>query len=368
VHDVRHKAGRDLTARPSCPENAAVVFEEIRAGGCCSYLVGCPESCSAMLVDPERGQVDRYLALAAKAGLRLHYLVDTHTHADHFSASRALGRRLGVPVVMHRASPAPHVDVRVDDGETLIVGKLRVRILHTPGHTDDSISLVLADRVLTGDTLLRLATGRTDLPTGDPGALYESLFGKLLTLDDALEVYPGHNYKDTPITTIGEEKARNPRLQRRERAAFVEQMRALDIQMPDHLTEALRTNRTGGKTVAQLLDEAAAQVSFMSMDDVRQRLGGAPSDLIVLDVREHDAYASAHVPGAHHIPRGQLELRVDRDLPDPTARILVYCEFGKISTLAAATLRTMGYSRAVALDGGFRAWREAGYPVEGSTA
>ena len=345
-----------------------MLFEEVRAGGCCSYLIGCGETCGAILVDPELGQLDRYLALAAKTGLRIHYLVDTHTHADHFSASRALGRRLGVPVVMHRASAAPHVDVRVDDGETLIVGKLRVRILHTPGHTDDSISLVLADRVLTGDTLLRLATGRTDLPTGDPEALYESLFGKLLELGDGLEVHPGHNYKGTPVTTIGEEKARNPRLQRRERGAFVEQMRALDIQMPDHLTEALRTNRTGGKTVAQLLDEAAAQVSFMSMDDVRRRLGSGPSDLIVIDVRERDAYEIAHVPGARHIPRGQLELRVDRELPDPTARILAYCEFGKISTLAAATLRSMGYSRAVALDGGFRAWRDAGYPVEGTTA
>jgi len=355
-----------LTATRPCPDNAGMVFEEIRAGGCCSYLIGCPDTCGAILVDPELGQLDRYLALAAKTGLRLRYLVDTHTHADHFSASRVLGRRLGVPVVMHRASAAPHVDVHVDDGETLIVGKLRVRILHTPGHTDDSISLVLADRVLTGDTLLRLATGRTDLPTGNPEVLYESLFGKLLDLDEALEVYPGHNYKGTPVTTISEEKARNPRLQHRERGPFVEQMRALDLQMPEHLTEALRTNRTGGKTVAQLLDEAAAQVSFMAMDEVRRRLGGPAADLVVIDVRERDAYESAHLPGARHIPRGQLELRVDRELPDPTARVLAYCEFGKISTLAAATLRTMGYSRAVALDGGFRAWREGGYPVEGT--
>jgi glyoxylase-like metal-dependent hydrolase (beta-lactamase superfamily II)/rhodanese-related sulfurtransferase len=341
-----------------------MLFEEVRAGGCCSYLVACDTTCSGVLVDPEISQVDRLLALVARTGVRPHYVIDTHTHADHFSATRELARRLGVPAVMHRASVAPYVDLRVDDGETLIAGNLRLRVLHTPGHTSDSMSLAVGDRVLTGDTLLRLATGRTDLPTGDPDALYDSLFGKLLRLDDALGVYPGHNYKGIAPTTIGREKAENPRLQRRERAAFVEQMRALDLGMPDHLTEALRTNRTGGKTVAQLLDEAARGIAFMSMDEVRDRLGGRERGLVILDVRERDAYDAGHIPGARHLPRGQLEIRVDQMLPDPTTSILTCCEFGKISTLAAATLREMGFTRAVALDGGLKAWREAGYPLE----
>jgi glyoxylase-like metal-dependent hydrolase (beta-lactamase superfamily II)/rhodanese-related sulfurtransferase len=341
-----------------------MLFEEVRTGGCCSYLVACDVTCIAVLVDPEITQVDRLLALVAKTGVRPHYVIDTHTHADHFSATRELARRLGVPAVMHRSSVAPYVDLRVDDGETLIAGKLRIRVLHTPGHTEDSMSLVLTDRVVTGDTLLRLATGRTDLPTGDPEALYDSLFGKLLRLDDALGVYPGHNYKGLAPTTIGQEKAENPRLQRRERDAFVEQMRALDLGMPDHLTEALRTNRTGGKTVAQLLDEAARGIAFMSMDEVRDRLGGHERGLVILDVRERDAYDGGHIPGARHVARGQLELRIDQMLPDPTTPVLTCCEFGKISTLAAATLRTMGFTRAVALDGGMKAWREAGYPLD----
>src|SRR5205809_986700 len=170
-----------------------MIFEEVRAGGCLSYLVGCPETCSAVLIDPELSQIDRYLALAAKAGLRFHYVVDTHTHADHFSAARELSRRLAVPTVMHRASLAPYVDVRLDDG---------------------------------------------------------------------LAVHPAHEYKGKPVSTLGQEKAENPRLQRRERAAFVAQMRELSLGMPEHLTEALRTNRTGGKTVAQLLGEAATRISF----------------------------------------------------------------------------------------------------------
>ena len=341
-----------------------MIFEEIRTGGCCSYVIACGETCAGVVIDPELLQIDRTLALIGKAGVRVHYVIDTHTHADHFSASRELARRLGVPRVMHRASIAPDVDVRIDDGETLIAGRLRLRVISTPGHTDDSISLVVADRVLTGDTLLRGATGRTDLPTGDPEALHESLFAKLLQLDDGLAVYPGHNYKDAPVSTIGQEKATNPRLQKRDRAAFVEQIRALSLGMPDHLTEALRTNRTGGKTVVQLLDEAARRIAFVSMEELRDRVAAGVGELVVLDIRERDAYDAGHIPGARHVPRGQLELRIDQTLPDPTVRVVTCCEFGKISTLAADTLRTMGYVRAVALDGGMKSWREAGYPIE----
>jgi rhodanese-related sulfurtransferase len=228
--------------------------------------------------------------------------------------------------------------------------------------------LVLPDRVLTGDTLLIGATGRTDLPTGDPSALYDSLFGKLLQLGDEIAVFPAHDYKGRVSTTIGNEKVSNPRLARKEREAFVDLMRGLDLAMPDHLTEALRTNRTGGKTVQQLIAEAAREVPFMGMDEVCRRIEAEDGDLVVLDVRERDAYEAGHLPRAVHLPRGQLELRVDAVLPDPTLRILVYCQLGKISTLAAATLRSMGYTRAVALDGGMSAWGEAGLPIEKGAA
>jgi len=340
-----------------------MLFESVATGGCRSYLVGCAETCAAAVIDPEVSQADRYLALAARDGLRIRYVIDTHTHADHFSGTRLLAQQLHVPVVMHRASTAPQVDMRVDDGDMVVVGKLRLQVLHTPGHTLDSMCLVAEDRVFTGDTLLIGGTGRTDLPTGDSGALYDSLFGKLLKLDPALQVYPAHEYKGRSHSTIGAELADNPRLQVANREAFIALMDSLNLGMPTHITEALRTNLSGGKTVAQMLADAAALVPFMSMAQLKARIERGDEDLIVLDVREREAYQAAHIPGAQLLPRGQLELRVNQDLPDPTRHIVTCCELGRISTLAAATLREMGFQRAVALDGGMQAWREAGYPT-----
>jgi glyoxylase-like metal-dependent hydrolase (beta-lactamase superfamily II) len=340
-----------------------VIFEQVATGGCQSYLVGCPDTFAAALIDPEASQIDRYVGLAARHGLHVRYVIDTHTHADHFSGSRQMAGRLGAAYVMHRASPAPGVDIPVDDGDLLRIGDLRLKVLHTPGHTRDSMCLVAADRVWTGDTLLIGATGRTDLPSGDAAALYDSLFGRLLKLDPSLSVYPAHDYKGRTHSTIEAELATNPRLQQRDRDAFVAMMQGLNLSSPKHLTEALRVNMTGGKSVQQMLNEAAATVPFMSLSELRDRLDAPGSPLRVLDVRERDAYEAGHVPGAVSLPRGQLELRVNEALPDPTVRIVVCCEFGRISTLAASTLHTMGFQRAVALDDGLQAWREAGYPL-----
>src|SRR5579863_9278402 len=340
-----------------------MIFETVATGGCRSYVIGCEDSCAAALIDPELSQIDRYLALAAKSGLRIRYLVDTHTHADHFSATQQIARQLAVPVVMHHRSPAPFVDLRLQGGELLVVGKLRLQAMHTPGHTADSMCLCVEDRVFTGDTLLMGATGRTDLPSGDAGALYDSLFEGLLRLDPTLKVFPAHEYKGRSHSTIGQELAENPRLQKSDRSAFIEMMQNLNLTMPTHITEALRTNMTGGKTVAQMLSEAAAMVPFMSLGELNACVMSRICDLIVLDVRERDAFESGHIPGARLLPRGQLELRVNEELTDPTRRIVVCCEFGRVSTLATATLRQMGFRCAVALDGGMKAWREAGYPV-----
>lgn len=345
-----------------------MILETIEVGGCRSYLLGCGKTHVAAVIDPEISAVERYRGLAAKHGLTIRYAIDTHTHADHFSGAREIAHALNAQVVMSHLSPAPYVDLRLDDGDMLLVGDLRLQAMATPGHTADSTSLVVQHpdhrHAFTGDTLLIGGTGRTDLPTGDPDQLYDSLFGKLLKLDPATQIHPAHEYKGRTGSTIGEELKTNPRLQKTERAEFVAMMRTLDMKAPTHLTEALRVNMSGRKSVAQLLSEASSSVPFISMNELSTRIASRQNDLVVLDVREKDAYDAGHLPGAMFLPRGQLELRVNEAFPDPTVRIVTVCDFGKISTLAAATLRSLGYMHATALDGGMKAWREAGLAVE----
>lgn len=341
-----------------------MIFEQVATGGCQSYFIACGDTSAAAVIDPEVRQIARYQALATQYGARIRYVIDTHTHADHFSGSKQLGQSLGAPVVAHQLSPSPYVTMRVDEGDVIKVGNLRLTVMHTPGHTKDSMSLVMNDRVFTGDALLIGATGRTDLPSGDPDQLYDSLFNKLLKLDPALRIYPAHDYKGHTCSTLEEEKRSNPRLQKKEREEFVAMMQAHSPSMPEHLNEALRVNMSGGTSVAQLLSEAAAEVPFISMDEVKSRVASGANDTIVLDVREKEQFEAGHIPNARHLSRGQLELRVNEAFPDPTVRIVTYCEVGKISTLAAATLRRMGFTRVLALDGGMKSWREKGFPVE----
>jgi glyoxylase-like metal-dependent hydrolase (beta-lactamase superfamily II) len=338
---------------------ARMIFEQIPTGGCQSYLLGCSETRAAIVIDPNLHQIDHYPALAARHGLRIRYLLDTHTHADHFSAAKELGQRLNACVVTHRLSPAPYAELFLDDGEKLQVGSVALQALHTPGHTRDSMCLVAEDRIFTGDTLLIGGAGRTDLPTGDPEALYDSLFHRVLTLDPKLKIHPAHDYKNQGPSTLGEEIATNPRLQKRDRSSFVAMMRGLNLELPDHLTEALRANTHGGKPVCRMMAEAAGRIAFITAEELAAAKDGA----VLLDAREGEAFRAGHIPGALSLPRGQLELQVDRLLPDPDQHILVYCGTGEISILAAATLRELGFAKVAALTGGLKAWQDKGFPL-----
>lgn len=207
-----------------------------------TYLLAPRTGGEALLIDPVKEHLPQYLQLIQELELRLVFAVDTHVHADHVTGLGALRSATDCTTIMGAQSKAECVSRKVIDGEHIRVGGLELRALYTPGHTDDSYSFVGPNCVFTGDTLLIRSTGRTDFQRGDPAAQYQSLFGKLLKLPDETRVYPGHDYKGWTVSTIGEEKAHNPRLQLRSERAYVKLMRSLKLASPKLMDVAVPAN------------------------------------------------------------------------------------------------------------------------------
>lgn len=216
-----------------------------------TYLVADPATGRAALIDPVLEQVDRDLRLVAELGLELSLVLDTHVHADHVTASGVLRERTGATTV---GSPlgAECIDRKVRHGDVLELGALRIEVLETPGHTDDSLSYRVGGEVFTGDTLLIRGTGRTDFQNGDPKSLWRSLTQVLFALPDETRVWPGHDYKGLTVSSIGEEKQFNPRVLGRTEAGFVELMNNLNLPNPKKIDVAVPANRACGLGSAAL--------------------------------------------------------------------------------------------------------------------
>jgi glyoxylase-like metal-dependent hydrolase (beta-lactamase superfamily II) len=212
-----------------------------------TYLIARRSGGEALLIDPVKEDVPKYLQLIKELDLRLVFALDTHVHADHVTGLGDLREHTRCATIMGAQSRAECVSRTVGDGEILDVDGLELRALYTPGHTDDSYSFVMSDRVFTGDTLLIRGTGRTDFQNGDPHVQYESLFGKLLRLPEETLVYPAHDYKGWTVSTIGEERAHNPRLQAGSEKEYVAQMQALSLPNPRLMDVAVPANLACGQ-------------------------------------------------------------------------------------------------------------------------
>ncbi|HEY3253725.1 MAG TPA: MBL fold metallo-hydrolase [Polyangiaceae bacterium] len=211
-----------------------------------TYLIAPRAGGEALLIDPVKTELSKYLQLLADLDLRLVFAIDTHVHADHVTGLGDLRTATSCATLMGAQSRAECVSRKISDGERLEVGGLELRALYTPGHTDDSYSFVMNDRVFTGDTLLIRGTGRTDFQNGDSAAQYESLFGKLLQLPEQTLVYPAHDYKGWTVSTIGEERAHNPRLQVRSKQEYIELMQGLRLPNPKQMDVAVPANLACG--------------------------------------------------------------------------------------------------------------------------
>ncbi len=215
-----------------------------------TYLLADPRTGEGLLIDPVVERVPQYTNLVDDLGLRLVAAVDTHVHADHVTGLGALREATDCATIMGEHSRAECVSIKVKEGERLRIGGIVLDVMYTPGHTDDSYSFRLPDRVFTGDTLLIRGTGRTDFQNGDPLAQYDSIFGRLLKLPPETLVYPAHDYSGMTVSTIGEERRFNPRLQVASAAEYAAIMNSLDLTDPRLMDVAVPANLACGKRAA----------------------------------------------------------------------------------------------------------------------
>jgi glyoxylase-like metal-dependent hydrolase (beta-lactamase superfamily II) len=326
-----------------------------------TYLLASAPGSDALVIDPVIDRVDAYLQLLGELDLKLVKALDTHVHADHVTALGTLRDRTGCITVMGRASQVDVVSMRVDEGDTVDIDGVSLEVLHTPGHTDDSYSFVMADRVFTGDTLLIRGSGRTDFQNGDPLAAYDSLFNKLLRLPDETLVYPGHDYNGNTVSTIAEERAHNPRLQVDSAEAYAEIMNGLQLDSPRLMDVAVPANLAIGFSQ----DEARLKEATVSAADAAGRFPN--DDWLVVDLREaQERRRDGVIPGAVHVPYPQLgqvlqpgELLAEM-VSQTGRRLVLFCAFGERSALGLRTAWQAGFADAIHVGGGMRAWRDAG--------
>ena len=343
-----------------------MIFRQLfdATSGIYTYLLASRRGGEALIPDPVLEKVDRYLQLVRELDLRLVKAVDTHLHADHITGLGALRDRTRCITVMGEQSGVDVVSMRVGDGDRLRIEGICLDVIYTPGHTDDSYSFAMAGRVFTGDTLLIRGTGRTDFQNGDPRAQYESIFNRLLRLPDETLVFPAHDYKGDTVSTIGEEKAFNPRLQVRSAEEYVALMNGLNLSNPKMMDVAVPANMRQG-----LAQEEIARRGWAVTAEAARGLVGC-RDVALVDLRER-AEREKHgvIQGALHAPYADLEENLQpggvlHELASATGkRLLFFCAFGERSAMVVRAAQDAGLARACHVEGGMAAWKKAGGPV-----
>ena len=331
-----------------------------------SYFIGA--NGEAAVVDPRR-DVDEYIALAEAHGVRIKYVIETHLHADFVSGHRELAERTGATIVIGAEARAEFPHLAVHDGDRLDVGDVTLDIMETPGHTPESICIVVtapreAPKVLTGDTLFIGDVGRPDLaggvgftPQQMASMLYDSLHEKLLQLDDDVEVYPAHgagslcgkNISRETSSTIGQQRRFNYALQPMPKETFISMMTADLAEAPDYFARDAKTNRAGARPLGDVPRPAA-----LSADEVRAWMDRGA---IVLDVRPSDDFCAAHVPGSISIGLGGQYASWAGALLEPERDLILVAESDAQIDEAVMRLARVGLENARGyLRGGIEAW------------
>jgi glyoxylase-like metal-dependent hydrolase (beta-lactamase superfamily II)/rhodanese-related sulfurtransferase len=343
-----------------------MIFRQLfdQTSGTYSYILATRRGGEALIIDPVLEKVDRYVQLLRELDLRLVKAVDTHLHADHITGLAELRERTQCITVMGEHTSADVVSMRVTEGDRVNIEGVSLDVLYTPGHTDDSYSFLLPDRVFTGDTLLIRGTGRTDFQNGNPRSQYESLFGKLLRLPDETLVYPAHDYKGDTVSTIGEEKAYNPRLQVSSPDEYAKLMNNLKLPNPKMMDVAVPANMRIGLSQEEVERRGWAVTAQEGLGLI------GSSEVVLVDLREaSERERHGVIPGSLHALYGDLRENVHpggllHELATATGkRLLFYCAFGERSAMAVKAAQDAGITSACHLAGGLDAWRKANGPL-----
>jgi glyoxylase-like metal-dependent hydrolase (beta-lactamase superfamily II)/rhodanese-related sulfurtransferase len=343
-----------------------MIFRQLfdSVSGTYSYLLASRPGGEAVILDPVLEKADRYCKLLQELNLKLVKAVDTHLHADHVTGLGALRDRTHCITIMGEQSKADVVSMRVSDGDKVTIEGLALDVIYTPGHTDDSYSFLMGDRVFTGDTLLIRGTGRTDFQNGSAREQYDSIFNRLLKLPDETLVFPAHDYKGDTVSTIGEEKRYNPRLQVKSIDEYVELMGNLNLPNPKLMDVVIPANMHVGLHQDELAKQGLALNARQAIDSL-----GRP-DVLLVDLRESGERAKhGTLSGALHAPYTSIDESLQpggmlREVAAATRRrIVFFCAFGERSAMAVAAAKQAGLANTAHIAGGIDAWKKAGGPV-----
>lgn len=354
-----------------------VTCEQLNPHACKTYLIGLEGANDVIMIDPVIEHVAEYAELLKDRGLRLTMVLDTHTHADHISGGAALKDMLDCEYAMHTNSPVKCATFQLVDGlEWKAFDQIPVKVLHTPGHTRDSVSLIFPDSVFTGDALFLDdgGAGRDDLPGGDPAAHWESL-RKLWDLSEELIVYPAHDYRDRQPSSLKRQKETNPHLQKSQETqeAFVQYLEDLKLGPADWMKDVLKANYACARDpkaawiptdspaceVKGTLDIGANEVEVGSIPAfiLKQKLASDTPPLL-LDTREPHELSGprGQIDGVLNIPIGKLSARLDELEPYTDRDIVTVCRSGARAYTGAQILGAAGFSRVLVLEGGMLSW------------
>ncbi len=343
---------------------------------CKAYLFGPANSKNVAIVDPELEHIDEYLDLLKKENLTLKYIIDTHTHADHISGAAALKEFSNAELIMNKRAPAKCVSMRVSNGDEIDFEGLKVKFLETPGHTKDSISIILPGKILTGDALFLDdgGAGRDDLPGGSPELHWETL-QKFLSLPDELVVYPAHDYRGRINSSLKQQKETNPFLKPRTKEEYIDFLLDLQLGPAEWMNDVLKANfecTTDPKAAWVPIDSSSCevmgtlqpgvkeqQVNIISPDKLQEKLDNK-DDFVFIDVR---GISELHgklgkVDGAINIPLTSIMNDIGQVNKFMNKEIIAICGSGKRSIIAAKMLKKSGFKNPLFVEGGIKAWRK----------